>query len=184
MGFGGFLKESTAVDVLIGPFVDSTDGDTEETALTISAADVMLSKNGQAAALKSDVTAAAHDADGFYNCELDATDTNTVGQLTLYVHEAGALAIRQDYQVVESAIYDALFASGAAGFDANQRVDVGEWLGTAVTAGVGSRPAVDAEAISGATAAADSVEANIGNLNAAVADVETDTQDIQARSQC
>ncbi len=116
MSFGGFLKQSTAVDVLIGPFVDSTDGDTEETALTISRADVLLSKNGQGAVQKTDITAAAHDADGFYNCELDATDTNTVGQLVLYVHEAGALAVRHDFQVVEEEVYVDFFAASAVGY--------------------------------------------------------------------
>ncbi|KKK59338.1 hypothetical protein LCGC14_3035380, partial [marine sediment metagenome] len=94
----------------------STDGDTEETALTISRADVLLSKNGQGAVQKTDVTAAAHDADGFYNCELDATDTDTVGQLVLYVHEAGALAVRHDFQVVEEEVYVDLFAASAVGY--------------------------------------------------------------------
>ena len=42
------LRANTAVDVLIGPFVDSTDGNTTEDGLTISQADVKLSKNGQA----------------------------------------------------------------------------------------------------------------------------------------
>ena len=115
MSFGGILKQSTAVDVLIGPFVDSTDGDTEETALTINQADVRLSKNGQTAAQKNDVTAAAHDADGMYNCELDATDTDTVGQLTVYVHVAGALMVRHDFQVIEEVVYDALYGSAATG---------------------------------------------------------------------
>lgn len=113
MSFAGVLRQATAVDVLIGPFVDSTDGDTEEAALTINRADVLLSKNGQGAVQKTDVTAAASDADGFYNCELDATDTGTVGQLTLYVHVAGALAVRHDYQVVEEVAYDLFYASGA-----------------------------------------------------------------------
>jgi hypothetical protein len=115
MGFGGFLRQSTAVDVLVGPFVSSTDGDTEMTALTISQGDVLLSKNGQAMAQKNDNTALAHDADGYYNCELDATDTNTVGQLTLTVHEATSLAVRHDFQVVEEAVYDALYAASAVG---------------------------------------------------------------------
>lgn len=107
------LRQSTALDVLIGPFVDSGDGDAEETALTINRADVLLSKNGQTAVQKTDVTAAAHDADGFYNCELDATDTDTVGQLVLYVHVAGALAVRHDFQVIEEATYDFLWVAGA-----------------------------------------------------------------------
>jgi len=115
VGFGGILRQSTAVDVLVGPFVDSADGDSEETGLTIAQADVRLSKNGQSGAQKNDNTTCAHDADGFYNCELDATDTNTVGQLTLWVHVAGALAVRHDYQVVEEAVYDALYAASAVG---------------------------------------------------------------------
>lgn len=154
MGFQGFLKQSTAVDVLIGPFVDSTDGDTEETGLTIAQADVRLSKNGQTGAQKSDVTTCAHDADGFYNCELDATDTDTVGQLTLYVHVAGALAVRHDYHVIEEAIYDALYGASAAGYDANQRVDVGAILGTAQTAG-------DVYGVLGADIAAETHDANL-----------------------
>ncbi len=126
MGFAGFLRQSTAVDVLIGPFVDSTNGNDEETGLTIEDSDIRLSANGQTAAAKNDVTDAAHDADGFYNCELDATDTATVGTLAIYVHVAGALAVRHDFQVVEEATYDFLFASGAAPIaDINAEVDTG-----------------------------------------------------------
>jgi hypothetical protein len=115
VGFAGILRQSTAVDVLIGPFVDSSNGDDEEGGLTIAQADVRLSKNGQTAAQKNDNTTCAHDADGFYNCELDATDTNTVGQLTLYVHVAGALCVRHDFQVVEENVYDAYFVASATG---------------------------------------------------------------------
>jgi len=38
-----FLKQSTAVTVKIGPFLDDTDGKTAETGLTIAQADVRLS---------------------------------------------------------------------------------------------------------------------------------------------
>ena len=41
-----WLKQSTAVTVKIGPFVDEDDGKTAETGLTVSQADVRLSKNG------------------------------------------------------------------------------------------------------------------------------------------
>ena len=107
------LKQSTAVDVLIGPFVDETDGKTAETGLTISQADVRLSKNAQNMAQKNDSTSAAHDELGYYNCELDATDTNTVGTLVLAVHESGALPVRHEFQVVEEAIFDTMYADGA-----------------------------------------------------------------------
>lgn len=109
----GILKQSTAVDILLGPFVDSTDGDTAETALTIAQADVRLSKNGQNMAQKNDATSCVHDELGMYNCELDATDTDTIGILTVNVHETGALAVKQTYQVVDEVAYDALFGSPA-----------------------------------------------------------------------
>jgi len=107
------LKQSTAVDVLIGPFVDSTDGYTGEVGLSPA---VKLSKNGQALAAKNDITTPVSDADGYYNCELDATDTNTVGTLVLsVVGSATSLPVRHEYQVVEEAVYDALYAASAAG---------------------------------------------------------------------
>ena len=110
------LKANTAVDVLIGPFVDSTDGNTTEDGLTISQADVKLSKNGQALTQKTDATAAAFDDDGYYNCELDATDTNTEGNLVLIVHEAGALPVRHEYNVMAEAAWDSLYAPKDTGF--------------------------------------------------------------------
>ena len=111
-----FLRQSTAVDILLGPFVDETDGKSAETGLTL---DVEVSKNGQALANKNDSTTPTHDAagsvDGYYNCELDATDTNTVGQLMVVAHASGALPVWQYCQIVEEVVYDALFASGATG---------------------------------------------------------------------
>ena len=107
----GFLKQSTAVDVLIGPFVDSGDGYTAETGVSPS---VELSKNGQALGAKSDATTPVHDSDGYYNCELDSTDTNTVGQLVLRVAgSATHLPVRHVYQVLDEVAYDTLFGSSA-----------------------------------------------------------------------
>ena len=112
MAFGGFLRKATAVDILIGPFVDDTDGKSAETGLTI---DVELSKNGQALANKNDITAPLHDAagdiDGYYNCELDETDTNTVGLLTVVCYSAGALPCRFDFQVIDGTAYDEMFGT-------------------------------------------------------------------------
>ena len=104
------LRANTAVDVLIGPFVDSTDGNTTEDALTLAQADIKLSKNGQTLAQKNDATSAAFDDDGYYNCELDATDTNTEGNLVLIVHESGALPVRHEYNVLAEAAWDSLYA--------------------------------------------------------------------------
>lgn len=107
------LRQSTAVDVLIGPFLDLTDAATAE---TLESPSVKLSKNGQTLAAKNDVTTPTHDADGYYNCELDATDTNTVGTLILTVAaSATALPVRHEFQIIEEAAYDATYATNATG---------------------------------------------------------------------
>lgn len=103
-----FLKQSTAVTVKIGPFLDSTDGNTQETGLTISQADVLLSKNGGALTQKTEATTCTHDAVGVYGCPLDATDTGTLGRLQLNVHESGALAVWHEYMVVTANVYDSI----------------------------------------------------------------------------
>lgn len=105
MAFGGYLQANTAVDLMVGPFVDDTDGKTAETGLTITQAEVRLSKNGGNMAQKTEATALSHDELGNYVCKLDATDTNTEGILTLMIHESGALPIKMDYMVLAQAAY-------------------------------------------------------------------------------
>lgn len=99
------LKQATAVTVKVGPFVDATDGVTAETALTISQADVRLAKNGADFAQKNEASAATHDESGYYDIDLDTTDTNTAGVLTLAVSESGALPVRMDFQVVPISVF-------------------------------------------------------------------------------
>jgi hypothetical protein len=122
-------------------------------------------------------------------------------------------------------IYDALYGASAAAFDTNQRVDVGAWLGTAVTtSATTNKPEVDVNSVSDDAIAADSLEADYdgtgytkanstigttttntdmrgtdsaalasvatearlaeldaGNMPTDLANIETDTQDIQSR---
>lgn len=108
------LRQSTAVDVLIGPFVDGTDGVTTEEGESPS---VQLSKNGQTAATKNEGTTPAHDNAGYYNCVFDATDTGTVGSLVAFVEGSTAtfLQVRHEFQIMDTAAFDALFADGAEG---------------------------------------------------------------------
>jgi len=100
------LKQSTAITLRFGPFLDSTDGDTEETALTIAQADVRLSKAGAAFAQKTDATAGTHDEKGWYSIPLDVTDTGTLGILRVSIHVAGALAVFEEFMVVPANMYD------------------------------------------------------------------------------
>jgi len=170
-----FLRQSTASqNVLIGPFVDDTDGTTPETALTIANTDIRLSKNGGNLAPKT-LGGATHDEAGWYQITLDATDTNTVGSLQAHVKVVGALMVHAEFHVLEEAIYDALFAAAAKGFDANQRVDVGSWLGTAAaTPTAAGVPVVDVTHVAGLTT-------NVSTMPTNISDILTDTADMQPK---
>ena len=106
-----YLKQSTAVTLKIGPFLDDTDGKTAETGLTIAQADVRLSKNGANIAQKNEGTSCTHDELGIYGCPLNATDTGTLGRLQLWVHEAGALPIWHEFMVITANVFDSLFST-------------------------------------------------------------------------
>lgn len=155
-----FLKQSTASqEITLGYFVDSTDGDTEETGLTIANTDIKLAKAGGTTLTNKNSGGATHISNGVYYATLDATDTNTVGILDIYCHVTGALATKTSCYILEEAIYDALFGASAAGFDVNGRVDLGSWLGTAVTtSATTSKPEVDAFSISDDATAANTLE--------------------------
>lgn len=105
------LKQSTAATIKLGVFVDDTDGKTAETGLTISQADIRLSKNGGNIAQSHDATGATHDELGYYDVPLDATDTDTLGRLRVLVSESGALPVWQDFIVVTANVYDSLFST-------------------------------------------------------------------------
>lgn len=174
-----FLKQSTASQTrIVGPFIDDTDFKTTETGLTIANTDVKLSKNGAAAANKNS-GGGTHIANGMYALTFDATDTATVGELNVSILMSGALVVVAKFTVLEEAIYDALFASSATGFDSSGRVNVGKWLGTAVTTNATtSKPEVDVFAISGDSTAANNAESafdgtgyNVGNGSIVAASV-------------
>lgn len=136
MAIAGYLKQSTAVTLKVGPFVDETDGKTAETSLTISQADVRLSKNGGNMAQKNESTSLTHDEIGMYDCPLNTTDTNTLGILTVNVHESGALPVRQDYMVLAANVYDSLVGGGDT-LDVNASVTASDIAAALVALNIG-----------------------------------------------
>lgn len=140
-----WLKQSTAVEIKIGPFVDNTDGFTAETGLTIAQADVRLAKNGADWAQKNETTTMVHEENGNYRCLLDATDTNTLGLLVVSILETGALPVRQDYMVLAANIYDSLLGGG----------DILDVSVAAMAANVLTATAINADAITAAKVAPD-----------------------------
>ena len=115
-----YLKQSTAKTLRVGPFVDDTDGKTAETGLTISQADIRLSKSGGAFAQTNDASGATHDENGWYYLQLDATDTNTLGPLQLAIHESGALPVFMEFMVVTANWFDSMFSTDYLQVDVEQ----------------------------------------------------------------
>jgi hypothetical protein len=105
-----WLKQSTAVNIALGPFLDDGDGKTAETALTISQADVRLKKNDGNWGQKSDSSSATHEENGWYEVALNSTDTNTLGILIVSVSESGALPVWREFMVVPANVYDSHIA--------------------------------------------------------------------------
>ena len=108
-----YLRQSTASqEVPLGYFLDSTDGNTEETALTIANTDIKLWKAGATTLASKNSGGATHISNGVYYAVLDATDTNTLGSLIIFCHVAGALAVKVECVVLAANIYDSLIGGG------------------------------------------------------------------------
>lgn len=110
-----YLRQSTASqEIPLGYFVDSTDGNTEETALTINNTDIKIWKTGATTLANKNSGGGTHISNGIYYATLDATDTDTIGSLVVFCHITGALAIRVECVVLDEAVYDELFGTSAS----------------------------------------------------------------------
>jgi hypothetical protein len=197
-----FLKQSTSVDLPIGPFLDDTDGKTAETALTITQPDIRLKKNGSNWAQKNAAQTLSHEENGYYEVTLDATDTDTLGQLLLAVHESGALPVWHEFMVMPANVWDSMFGADRLQVDvqemaagvvtatviADNAIDAASIATGAITAAKFAAGAIDAaaiaaDAIGASELAADAVAEIQSGLAtaAALATVQADTDNIQAR---
>ena len=146
------LKQSTQVDVLIGPLIDDGDFKSVEESVAYNATgiDVDVIKG----VTKADVSLAnsagdgywRHVANGYYAVTLSTTDTGTLGRLRVTFEATGVLPCWECFVVVPANIYDSLIAGS-------------------------DKLYVDAVEISSSSTAADNVEANIGNLDASIAGI-------------
>lgn len=128
------LRQSTAVTVKLGPMLD-TAGD-PVTGLTITKADLRLSKNGgNMAAASADQGAsdagAPHDELGAYDCSFNTTDTNTLGHIRAIALEAGAIVGWEDFNVLTANDWDAKYDTGVKNANTTQ------FAGQTVTAAAG-----------------------------------------------
>ena len=151
-----FVKEDTAVTIMVGPFLDATDGVTEEAGLSPVSE---ISKNGGAFATGPTGT---HSAEGWYTLALTAAHTNTAGVLIVKAHDsANHLPVWHEVMVMPTNVWDSMFGTDKL------QVDVSEWLGTAAaTPTVAGVPEVDMTHISGTSPAADKLETACDNYSA------------------
>jgi hypothetical protein len=107
------LKQGTASTVMIGPFLDITDGNTQENGLTIANTEIKLHKKDAVALVDKSAGGATSVGSGYYTIALDAADTDTLGDLTIIVHQvANALPTKFVAKVVEANVYDSLYGTG------------------------------------------------------------------------
>jgi hypothetical protein len=111
------LKQSTSIDIRIGPFVDATDGVTPETVVSLGSADQaeVLKANGATTAAMGGAFAAVSGCDGWYNYTVAAGDVDTVGEVVFVVQDSDlCLPVFTRATVVEENVYVAWYAASAA----------------------------------------------------------------------
>ncbi len=105
------LKQSTATDIHLGPFISNTDFKTVNSTLGLTQSDVRLSKNGATFAQLSSVLALTHSENGHFKIPLSSTDTNTLGRLRIVINKSGTLQVWQDYMVWPANTFDSLIST-------------------------------------------------------------------------
>ena len=142
-----YLRQGATPTISFGPAVANTDGVTYVTNLTGTGANqtentstgIRLSKNGGAlAARHASAGASNYDAFGMYLVPLDATDTNTLGVLRMtYGNAAAFCPITMDMMVLNTALWDALFASSGGAIPNVAAASTGGLLTGPTTANTG-----------------------------------------------
>jgi len=143
------IRQNATHKVVIGPVVAVGDGFTPVVTLDVATADeaeVILHDNATVVDISLYTWAAIATADGYYHLTLQAGITSTVGHMTVVINDDNlCLPVRADFQIIEEAVYDAMYAASAAGplqsttagrkltveSDGVAHADVKEWLGVA-----------------------------------------------------
>lgn len=104
------LRQSTAGQVVtFGHALDITDGNTEENALTIANTDIKLHKHNTTVLVNKNSGGATNISNGVYHLTFDTTDSSTAGRLIAYIHVAGALAMKIEFDVLTQSAFDAKY---------------------------------------------------------------------------
>lgn len=106
------LKQSTNGQVIsLGQFVDPAALGTTMGALTIANTDIKLLKWGSTSFVNKNSGGATVISSGVYQTTLDSTDTNTLGNMSVFCTMAGAVPVRVECVVYAANIYDSIIAA-------------------------------------------------------------------------
>ena len=111
------IKQSTQVDVILGPFLDDTDFKSLETALVSDSSGIDI--DAISVITKSDVTLSCssgngyfrHVSNGNYALTLSSDNTATLGALRVTYKANGVLPGWEDFLVVSANVYDSLIGN-------------------------------------------------------------------------
>ena len=120
-----YLKQSTASQKVTVKLVDNVDGYTPETSITTPT--ITLSKAGAAFGAVNDGTWTEL-ANGLYTVTLNATDSETLSDITIHIEKTGCRNYEEKGYVLPANIYDSWFGSD------KQQVDLTQVNGAAQTA--------------------------------------------------
>jgi len=164
----GWLRQSTSQAVMIGPFLDKTDGVTEETALSMTGVNVQTSEDGAAFANMTTADTVTHDSDGWYVLTLSTGVTSSLGILVVKVMDpATHLPVWHSFLVIPANEYDS-FVLGTDALD----VEVASMAANVLTATAIATDAITAakiaaNAIGSSELATDAIDSTVLAANAA-----------------
>jgi hypothetical protein len=127
------VRQSTAFETSIGPVLDA-DGVAFTGAVV---GDFEIKKNGGNWAALNGSATLTHTSVGDYDLVLTTSDLDTVGVAAIRINDTVNACATLYLQVIEEAVYDALYAASAPGYVANQPVDLNTIKTQTVTCAAG-----------------------------------------------
>lgn len=124
-----FIRQNDTGKIGIGPSVSISDGFTLDVSLLLSTADSARARLGDDTTvdISGYTWAAVTSMDGYFDLTLQTGITDTVGPMDILIEDVSlCLPISMRFYVVEETVYDALYATSAAGFLATSTLTVAE----------------------------------------------------------
>jgi hypothetical protein len=113
------LRQGATHKVIIGPVVAVGDGFTPITTLALTTADeaeALVHDSVTVVDISGYTWAAVTTADGYYALTLQSDITGTVGHMTVLINDDSlCLPVRADFVVMDTGIYDSIYADAAVG---------------------------------------------------------------------